>query len=245
MFQKLGQFGSPAIAHLEPDLWGYAQQDGGDDPANVPMRVGSLVPECVGMPETVAGLGKCMVKLARTLAPKVLVGLSASSFGAYDSSGKSAPDRIAAYLAKVGGAEADLIVVETLDRDAGCFEKGVDPQCKRSGSFYWDEANVAHPNFHDHLAWAKAIRKGTGKPLLWWQMPLGVPSDTPGGAPKRYRDNRVRYLFAHTDEFEAAGGFGAAFGVGAPNQTDITTDGGQFARAVTGYYERPLPITRP
>ena len=31
-----------------------------------------------------------------------------------------------------------------------------------------------------------------------------------------------------------------AFGVGAPNQTDITTDGGQFARAVSRYYESPL-----
>ncbi len=242
LYQKLGAFGSPAIVHLEPDLWGYAQQQGGDDPSNVPMKVGSMVPECAGLPETVAGFGKCMVKLARVLAPKVVVGLSASSFGAFDNAGKSDPVRIAAYLTKVGGAEADIVVVETLDRDAGCFEKGADSQCKRSGSFWWDESNVAHPNFTDHLAWAKAIRAGTGKPLLWWQMPLGVPSATPGGSAGHYRDNRVRYLFAHPDEFAGAGGIGAVFGTGASNQTTVKTDNGQFKNAVTGYYKSPAPL---
>lgn len=242
LFEKLGAFGSPAIAHLEPDLWGYAQQIGGDDPANVPMKVGSLVPECAGMPETVAGFGKCMVKLARALAPKTVVGLSASSFGAFDNAGKSDPARIAAYLTKVGGAEADLMVVETLDRDAGCFEKGADAQCKRSGTFWWDEANVAHPTFHDHLAWAKAIRAGTGKPLLWWQMPLGVPSAAPGGTAGHYRDNRVRYLFGHPKEFADAGGIGAVFGTGASNQTTVKTDNNQFKSAIAGYYQAPAPL---
>lgn len=242
LFEKLGAFGSPAIAHLEPDLWGYAEQQGGDDPSNVPMKVGTLVPECAGMPESVGGLGKCMVKLARTLAPKVVVGLSASSFGAYDNAGKSDPARIAAYLTKVGGAEADIIVVETLDRDAGCFEKGQDAQCKRTGTFWWDEANVAHPNFTDHLAWAKAIRSGTAKPLLWWQMPLGVPSATPGGTAGHYRDNRVRYLFNHPKEFADAGGIGAVFGTGASNQTTVKTDGNQFKNAITGYYKAPAPL---
>jgi len=241
LFQKLGDFGAPAIVHLEPDFWGYAQQKS-EDPSKLPMKVGSLVSECAGLPETVAGLGKCMVKLARLLAPKVIVGLSASSFGAYDSSGKSDPARIAAYLAKVGGAEADIIVVETLDRDAGCFETAVDSQCQRSGSFWWDESNVAHPNFHDHLAWAKAIRLGAGKPLLWWQMPLGVPSGAAGGTASHYRDNRVRYLFDHPQEFAAAGGIGAVFGTGAGNQTTVKTDGDQFKNALTGYLAAPAAL---
>ena len=72
-----------------------------------------------------------------------------------------------------------------------------------------------------------------------------VPSDEPGGTKGRYRDNRVKYFFEHPAELVAAGGLGVAFGVGAPNQTDITTDGGQFARAVTSYYASPFAIDQP
>jgi hypothetical protein len=233
MFQKLAEGGVPAIVHIEPDLWGYAQKKG-DDPWAVPMKVGALVPECTDLPANVAGFGKCIVRLSRRISPKVAVGLSASEFGAY-TNGKSDPTRIASYLNKVGGAEADLVVVETLDRDAGCFEKGSDPNCKRSGSFYWDESNTRGPTFLEHLAWAATIRRVTNKPLLWWQMPLGVASGTPGGWSGKYRDNRVKYLFSHAWEFAAAGGIGAVFGTGAPNQTTVRTDGGQFKNAVTRY----------
>lgn len=234
MFQRLGTFGAPAIVHIEPDLWGYTQQRG-DDPAAVPMKVGALVPECVDLPANVAGFGKCVVRLSRKLSPKVAIGLSASQFAAFDAKGQPDPTRVATYLNRVGGAEADLVVVETLDRDAGCFERGIDVNCKRSGSFYWDESNVRTPNFRDHLAWSKTIRTLTGKPLLWWQMPLGVPSDAAGGTAGKYRDNRVRYLFSHGWEFAQAGGIGAVFGTGAGNQTTVRTDGGQFKTALTKY----------
>ena len=233
MFQKLAEGGVPAIAHIEPDLWGYTQKRG-EDPSAVPMRVGALVPECADLPANVAGFGKCVVRLGRGIAPKVAIGLSASEFGAY-TNGVPDPGRVARYLNKAGGADADLVVVETLDRDAGCFEQASDPSCKRSGSFYWDEANVRHPNFRDHLTWARTIRTVTGKPLLWWQMPLGVPNGAPGGGAGRYRDNRVRYVFSHAWEFAEAGGIGAVFGTGAKNQTTVLTDGGQFRSALTKY----------
>ena len=91
----------------------------------------------------------------------------------------------------------------------------------------------------------KTVRERTGLPILWWQTPLGVPSDKPGGTAKSYRDNRVKYFFDHPNELVESGGFGMAFGTGAPNQTDATTDGGQFANAVTKYYASPAAITAP
>lgn len=239
MFQHLAAFDAPAIVHVEPDLWGYAQRHS-ELPSGTPMKVGALVPECVDLPADVSGMARCVIRLSRQIAPKVVIGLSASSFGAF-TNGYSDPTRIGNYMKSIGADEGDITVVETLDRDAGCFENGSDPNCKRAGKFYWDESNVAHPNFHDHLAWAKTIRTTVGKPLLWWQMPLGVPAGTAGSA-GRYRDNRVRYLFSHPSEFAAAGGIGAVFGTGAGNQTDAKTDGGQFKAAVTGYYASPAAL---
>lgn len=228
MFTRLGEANVPAIAHIEPDLWGYLQQKG-DNPAAVSMKVGSLVPECSDLPANAAGFGKCILRLGRSLAPKTAIGFSSSSFGAY-TNGASDPTRIATYLDTVSGGGSDFVVVETLDRDAGCFEAATDPACKRSGAFYWTDADFAK-----HLAWARTIRTVTGKPLLWWQLPLGVASTTRGGTTNRYRDNRVQYVFSHAWQFAAAGGFGAVFGTGAKSQTTVQTDGGQFKTALTKY----------
>jgi hypothetical protein len=234
MFTRLGELDSPSIVHVEPDLWGYFQQRG-SLPSASGVKVGSLVPECAGLPEDASGFGKCIVRLGRQLAPKAAIGLSASAFGAY-TNGKSDPTKVADYLNLVGASESDLMVVETLDRDAGCFEKGVDPNCKRSGKFYWNDSD-----FRAHLAWAKTIHERTGKMLLWWQMPLGVPSNEFGTA-SSYRDNRVQWLFAHPSEFVDAGGFGAVFGTGAPNQTTVKTDNGQFRTAITQYFQAPATL---
>jgi hypothetical protein len=239
LFQKLGEVDTPAIVHVEPDLWGFAQKHS-ELPSGTPMKVGSLVPECVDLPSDVSGMARCVIRLSRQLSPKVVIGLSASAFGAY-TNGYSDPTRIGDFLTAIGAGDGDITVLETLDRDAGCFESGTDVNCKRAGSFYWDEANVAHPNFHDHLAYAKTLRSVVGKPLLWWQMPLGVPADVAGYS-GHYRDNRVRYFFSHPGEFAAAGGIGAVFGAGAVRQTDATTDNGQFKNAVTGYFAAPAAL---
>ena len=170
--------------HLEPDFWGFAQLKNGN-PAALPVRVKAHASECADLPDDATGMGRCLVRLARTLSPKVVVGFHASPWA-----GSTAAT--VAYLNAIGANQADVLVIETLDRDAGCFEAAVDPNCQRGGGpWYWDESNATS-----------------------------------------YRDNRVRYLFAHTGEFVA----------GAANQTYITTDGGQFRSAVTGYFANRTPL---
>jgi len=236
LFERLAIFNKPAVVHFEPDFWAFAQQQSGGDPTKLAVKVKSLAPDCAGQPDTMVGMGNCLVALARKYAPKVVIGFHASRWA-----GSAAAT--AQYLNAIGSDQADLVVIETLDRDAGCFEAHVDPNCQRNdGPWYWDETNQSSPSFKEHLAWAQQIHQGCQKPLLWWQMPFGVPSSTPGGSPGKYRDNRVKYLFAHPDEFVAAGGLGAVFGTGAGNQTYITSDGGQFKSAVTTYLSKPSPL---
>jgi hypothetical protein len=237
LFQRLGAFGDPAVVHLEPDWWGFAQQAANGDPTKLPAHIGSLAPDCVGLPDTVVGMGKCLVTLSRKYAPKTIIGFHASRWANGD------PAKIASYLVQVGAGDADFVATDTLDRDAGCFEAHTDPACQRNdGPWYWDETNQKSPTFHDHLAWVKAIVQGVGKPMLWWQTPFGVPSATAGGTAGHYRDNRVKYIFDHPDEFVAAGGLGVVFGTGAGNQTYIDTDNGQFKTAVAKYFASPTPL---
>src|SRR6185369_7569426 len=174
-----------------------------------------FAPDCADQPEDLVGLGHCIVALARMYAPKTLVGFHASRWA-------GSPDDMVTFLTAVGAADADFIGIDLLDRDAGCFEAHTDSACQRNdGPWYWDESNTTSPNFHEYLDFSKQISDGLEKPIIWWQIPFGVPSDTPGGSAGHYRDNRVHYIFNHVEEFIDAGGVAAAFGTGAGNQTDI------------------------
>jgi len=237
LFDRLNFFNQPAIVQLEPDFWAFAQQQApGHDPTRVPAQVSSLASDCAGLPDDLSGMGRCLIQMARNRSPQVAIGFHASRWAG------SLNDTIA-FLNGIGAGDSDFLALDVLDRDAGCFEAHVDPNCQRAdGPWYWDETNRTSPNFHEHLDWASAINQGVGKPLLWWQLPFGVPNDDPGGTPGHYRDNRVRYLFNHVDEFVAAGGLGAAFGVGAGNQTYINSDGNQFRDAVGNYFAAPTML---
>lgn len=235
LFQRIAIFGKPAVVHFEPDFWAYAQQQSHGDPTSMSVKLHQGAPDCADLSEDLVGMGHCLVRLARMYAPQALIGFHASEW-AGDASAT------AAFLKQIGGDQTDVVFADLLDRDAGCFEAGTDSACMRSGTFYWDESNATSPNFHDYLSWSKSIMTGLGRPMVWWQIPFGVPSATPGGTSGHYRDNRVHYIFSHIQEFVDAGGLGATFGTGASNQTDPTTDGGQFKAAVAAYYQHPVAL---
>jgi hypothetical protein len=234
LFQRLGAFGKPAVVHLEPDFWGYATQHSADGTA--PVVVTAHAPDCAGQPDNLIGMAGCLMHLARTYAPKTAIGFHASGWG-------GSIDQVVAFFKAIHADQADFIATDMLDRDAGCFEAHTDPGCQRNdGPWYWDETNATSPNFHDHLGWITSLHQGLGVPVMWWQVPFGVPSDTPGGTSGHYRDNRVHYMFSHWNEFVQAGGVGAAFGTGAGNQTYIDTDGDQFKNAATQYFANPVAL---
>ena len=239
MYQQIKLYGKPALVNLEPDFWGYTHRVN-SEPSQHFAHVASANPDCANQPNSVAGLGECLVQMARTLAPNAYVGFPPSMFG------DLVPNELA-YMQKVGASKADFVVMQTLDRDAGCYEAffaSEDANCNRLAGtkFYWDAANLTAPTFTEHFAIARNLHVGLGLPLLWWQTPMGVPSATTGGSRNAFRDNRVEYFLTRSSEVVAAGGMGVVFSPGHVTQTNINTDGGQFKRLSTQYLAAPAAL---
>jgi hypothetical protein len=141
LFQRLAVFDRPAAVVIEPDFWGYAMQRSADGRGAV--RVTAHAPDCANMSNDYRGMAGCLIKLARTFAPKAVIGFEASQWGGSLSG-------IVAYFKAIGADRADFVSNNPLDRDAGCFEARTDPNCQRSGAgVYWDETNTKTPNFRE------------------------------------------------------------------------------------------------
>jgi hypothetical protein len=161
----------------------------------------------------------------------------------------AAPNNLAAVIAfmnAIGAQHADFIVVQTLDRDAGCYEAHATASgCNPSHPIVWylDETNTTTPNYSQHLATMLSYHNGIGGlPLIWWQTPMGVPSSTAGGTSHHFRDNRVHYFLTHASELTAVGGLAVVFGTGNDYQTSITSDGGQFQSLSAAYLAAPAAL---
>lgn len=263
---RLGALGRPFVVHHEPDAWGYIQQRVEADTATADTYAVAIhtatFHDCDDLPETVHGFGRCFVRLFRDNAPLAKIGFHASSWASfYDPTDPNADlagsaSAIAAFLLSAGAGETDFIAVDPLDRDAGYWETHrwdsnvgdfVTMPCDavetgRGYPLYLDETNQTLPNYQQYLTWVRALSDAIDLPVIFWQVPLGVPSDQCGGTDGAYRDNHVHYFFAHVDELVAAGGVGAVFGVGAALQTYIDSDGDQFRDAVQAYYADPYAL---
>ncbi len=235
MLQQLGT--AVALVHIEPDFWGYAEQHG-SDPTAEPAAIATADPtDCGSMPDTIAGMGRCMIAMTRKYAPHALVALHASAWSTnMDVALNTDPSlnvageaqKTAAFLAACGEASADFVVVETSDRDAGYY------QTVQGKNTWWDATNAALPTFHQDLAWVKALTEALSKPALYWQTPLGNASQS--NTANHYKDNRVDYFFGHMSELAAAHAVGAAFGPGQSDQTTPESDGSNFVTKAKGYY---------
>ncbi len=233
VLQQVGD--APALLHIEPDLWGYLQFFHGTA-SSVPAQVASAnATDCGGMENNAAGLGRCMIAMARKYAPNAKVGLHASPWAtrhdvylntdaSFDVAGEAR--KVADFLLQVGANETDFVVVEASDRDAGFYQS-------QGEDVWWDATNATRPNFHQAFAWAKALSEHLNTPNLWWQLPVGhmALSDRH----QRWRDNRVDYFFTHTAEVAAAHSLGFSFGAGEGQQTTPETDDGHLVNRVRAY----------
>jgi hypothetical protein len=238
VLQTIGS--SAAIVHHEPDFWGYAEhyanEHSGGDPHGIAAAVASANPtDCGGMENTIAGLGQCLIAMARTYAPAAKVGLHASGWGTgmdalYSGDGgfdvAAEARTLAGFLGGCGASGGDLIIVDASDRDAGYAESvGQDR--------WWDDTNGTLPNFTRAFEWARALTDALALPVIWWQMPLGnmsLPNVT-----DQWHDNKLDYFFDHTGELAGCNTAGMAFGAGIAGQTTPESDGGHFVGRVQAY----------
>lgn len=234
--------GGPVVLHVEPDLWGYAQARGGDDARRIPAAVASTGIEALkGLPDSVAGMARAIVRLRDRLAPNVILGYHLSIWGtgvdiaranSSDAAVDGLAERSAAFYRSLG-ADFDVIFAEFADRTPGYAMK-VDGDA----GGWWDAADFAR-----HTRYLGVVSSRTGKRIVLWQIPLGnrvmrAVNDTP----YHYRDNRVEWLLgprmdANLSAYERAGVIGLLFGAAQPTDTcacDAAGDGITNPAAIDG-----------
>jgi hypothetical protein len=233
MLQRLGS--ARVMIDIEPDFWGYAQEANADPHAEAAAVQAANPTDCAQQENSVAGLARCMVAMTRTYAPNALVGLHAASWATgsdallnasatFDVAG--AASQVGQWLVAAGADQADCVVATMASHDAGYDQsQGVDT--------WWDATNATLPNFHQAFAWGSSVASTIGKPLVWWQIPVGNMNLT--NVANAWKDNRVDYLFTHMNEVAASGAVALFFGPGGNGQTSVETDGGNLVSRVNGY----------
>jgi hypothetical protein len=239
MFQQIAAYHKPALVNFEPDFWGHVEgQASNGDPSKMFAYVNTN-PDCSWLSNDVVGIAHCLVVMARKYAPNAYVGFPPSQWGETTAT-------VVAYMNQLGAQDADFIVMQTSNFDAGCYESmNASQGCDKGTStgWYWDETNTTTPNYNQHFALALAYHNGIGGlPLIWWQTPLGVPSSSPGGYAHHYRDNRVHYFLTHPGDLTAVGGLAVLFSAGSSYQTDLATDGGEYQALSDAYLAAPVRL---
>src|SRR4051812_6553002 len=208
------------VLHVEPDLWGYLEQHGERALAR--------------------SFARRVVARRDRLARNVQLAYHDSVWGTKEDPTYSKPP--AAHMAALGARSArwyrslrarfDYVFHDVADRDAGFGEKVLGD----GGKSAWSTGDFARRN-----AYLRALRRGTRRPLVVWQIPLGNSAlDQTWG---RFRDNRVEYWLgsrAHLRSLRDAGVVALLFGAGADGCTTAQTDGGVFFRLARAYERAPL-----
>jgi len=226
-FQKAGAFPSQRVVlHVEPDFWGYMEQrSSGDNAAALPAKVSETgVAALAGLPSTVAGFARAVVKLRDLYAPNVTLAYHLSVWGTNVDIAISNPTdaqvdalgiRAANFYASLG-ANFDIVFTDIADRDAA-FKQFVDGD---GGISWWDAED-----FRRSARFLGKFSTTAQKRLVMWQLPFGnMRMRAQNNSWGHYQDNRVEWLLddpsrAHLTAFRDAGVVALLFGGGASGVT--------------------------
>ncbi|MFC8436459.1 RICIN domain-containing protein [Streptomyces sp. NPDC057253] len=214
--QKIGT--SHDAIDLEPDFWGFARSLG--NLHDVPAQVKASNPtDCGSQENSASGLAQCLISMGHKYAPNTAVGLHLSCFDWESNLQKCVKD-----YADLGAKNADFLVTDVSDRDAGWYAQ---PAHGGSDHFWNDQKAAASLKF-----W-KTMAESVGKPVVLWQIPVGnmAQNNTSG----HYKDDKVDWFFSHMDQVADAHIAGLLFGAGWSEQTTPETDGGNLFRKTIAY----------
>jgi hypothetical protein len=211
-----------AMVQIEPDLWGLVRGTN-KNPHLVPVKVQAANPtDCAYHENSAAGLGRCMIAMARKYAPNMLVGLHASSWHHQDV-GDGA--EVGKFMLELGAGESDFVTIDVADRDAGWSKK------VENKDFFWNDQRFA-----TFMTWSKEMAETIGKPNVLWQVPLGNWQQN--NTDFHWQDNKVDYIFSNIDKVADAHIAAVLFGAGETVQTSPETDGGRFFGWVQDYHKK-------
>jgi hypothetical protein len=225
-FQKAGAFpGRLVVLHVEPDLWGYIQNRFGDNAAAVSAKVSETgLPDLTGLPNSVSGFARAVVKLRDTYAPNVAIGYHISVWGTGndiilsnppDATVDSLGSRAAAFFSSLA-AGFDIAFAEFSDRDAA-FHQIINGD----GGQRWMDA----ADFGRLARFLGRFSSTTGKKIVMWQIPLGnTKMRAVNNSWGHYQDNRPEWFLddasrANLTTYRDAGVVAFLFGGGAGGTT--------------------------
>lgn len=225
-FQRAGSFDHMVVLQVEPDLWGYVQQESqNDDASTIRAEVSSTgLPELQGLPDSVSGFARAVVELRDRYADNVLLGYPVSIWGTGVDISLSDPTReeVDVLSGRAAGfyrsldADFDIAFGEFDDRDSGFNEHVLGD----GGVSWW-----RRHDFRRHVRFIRGFTTGTGLRMVLWQIPLGntrmrAMNNTWG----HYQDNRPQWLLGargrrHLRSYMRAGAAAFLFGGGATGTT--------------------------
>ncbi|MFH9352212.1 RICIN domain-containing protein [Kitasatospora sp. NPDC017646] len=214
--QKIGT--SQDMIDIEPDFWGYVRSLG--DPHKVAAQVTASNPtDCGSQENSAVGLVQCMIAMAHKYAPNTGAGLHLTCWDWTTNMRGCAKD-----YTELGAKNADFLVADVVDRDAGWYAK---PEHGGRDTFWNDrKADAA-------LGWYKTMAETVGKPVVLWQIPVGNMAQN--NTLNHYKDDKVDWLLSHMDQVANAHVAALLFGAGQQEQTGIETDGGNLINKTIAY----------
>jgi hypothetical protein len=255
-----GAGGRSPVLQVEPDLWGYVQQERGD--VDTPAQIQGTDPAAAGLPNTLTGFAQLVGRIRDQVAPDVLLAYPVSVWGTNKDIVGSDPD--AAQIRTMAsssvrfwralGRPFDVMTFEYANRDAG-YQEQVDGVARADA--WWTPDNYAR-----HAEYVSLVLKSAKRAGILWQVPPGnTVSKTMTDKPGHYRDDKVQTLLGRKGRpllrtYRDAGVAAVLFGSAFPNDTcacvrsDLYAgkgpdDGGYLARQVRRYVkDGPLKLRR-
>lgn len=225
-FRRAGAFSEMVVLQVEPDLWGYVQQETSDDDASlIRAEVASTgLPELQGLPNDVSGFAQAVLALRDEYARNVLLGYPVSIWGTKVDISVSDPEpeevdhlaRRAARFYRSLEANFDVTFGELDDRDSGFNEHVLGDE----GASWWEPHD-----FRRHVRFIDGFTTAANERIVLWQIPLGNTrmraTDNTWG---HFQDNRPQWLLGervrrHLRAYANAGVIAFLFGGGADGTT--------------------------